>query len=1036
MKGMAKKSSSHFAATKDENEKFRLIVDNALEGIAVIQDGRIVYGNPWLQSLSGYSEEELVGQNIDRFIHPEDRERVHAIHQARVAGSEVPDRYTFKGVGKSGEVAWLETTGVQIDWKGRPASLSFFRDISELHEAQERLKKSEERFRRLVEEVPNLGVQGYRSDRTIFFWNKASADIYGYTASEATGRRLEETIIPSEMQSLVVEQVQNWLNGGEPIPSGEMELRRKDDTLVSVYSSHVMLENHHGDKEFYCLDVDLRGQKRIERALRESEERYRLLVENQNDLVVKMDSEGGFLFVSPSYCELFGKDETELLGSQFMPMVHEDDRRTTAVAMGQLRIPPHTAYMEQRALTRHGWRWLAWSDKAVLDQEGNVVAIVGVGRDITDRKQAEEELARQKALFQELFESSPEAIAILDHKDRVLEFNSAFESLFGYTEAEAAGRPINDLIAPSPLRDDAERNSRLVLHKGQKLAQEAVRARKDGSHLHVSVVGWPLVQERVTVGAFAIYRDITKRKHTEEALRESEERFFKAFRSSPAPIVISDIATGRFIDVKDRWLQMLGHSREETIGRASTGLGIWADSGHRERTVALLRNNGSFQEVPTRFVTKSGEIRHVLWSAETINLSGKEVMLSLLYDITEHKRAEEEKKRLEEQFHQAQKLESVGQLAGGVAHDLNNLLSPIIGYAEMLQDLAAEDKLTKESLTQILNASLRARDLIRQLLAFSRKQPLDFQVLDLNDLLKDFEKLLRRTIREDIVIHLDLAQDLAPIRGDAGQLEQVVMNLAVNAQDAMPGGGELFITTTVVDLGEPEASRYEGIASGCYVQLEVRDTGSGMTLAVQEHMFEPFFTTKEKDKGTGLGLATVYGIVKQHGGGIGCSSRIGEGSVFSVVLPKSSAAPPGREIAQADMEVELEGRETALLVEDDEALRELVKTILDNRGYTVLTAVNAVDALRLLDNSPQQVDLLLTDVIMPQMSGTELYRRVIASRPNIKVLFMSGYTDDVVLGHGISNKQINFLLKPFSVRTFEAKVRQVLEQDEKSGRES
>jgi len=388
--------------------------------------------------------------------------------------------------------------------------------------------------------------------------------------------------------------------------------------------------------------------------------------------------------------------------------------------------------------------------------------------------------------------------------------------------------------------------------------------------------------------------------------------------------------------------------------------------------------------------------------------------------------AEAEREHLEEQFRQAQKLESIGRLAGGVAHDLNNLLSPILGYGELLLLEKTDADRRRESVEQILKAGRRARDLVRQLLAFSRRQTLQFRSLDLNFLLKNFEKLLRRTIREDVVIRTLPADPLPFIKGDMGQLEQVLMNLAVNAQDAMPDGGALTIETGQVELDETYASERDGVTPGPYVRLTVSDTGTGMDQSTLGQLFEPFFTTKEFHEGTGLGLSTVYGIVKQHGGNVWAYSEPGLGSTFKVYLPVSTEAlqeeksTPGSEPRG--------GSETILLVEDNEEVRELTLAILKRNGYPVLVAESGPEALSLLEHHDGPLHLILTDVVMPGMNGRQLFDQVFALYPDAKALYMSGYTRDVIAHRGVIDAGVNFIQKPFSVKLLTTRVREVLDQ--------
>ena len=392
--------------------------------------------------------------------------------------------------------------------------------------------------------------------------------------------------------------------------------------------------------------------------------------------------------------------------------------------------------------------------------------------------------------------------------------------------------------------------------------------------------------------------------------------------------------------------------------------------------------------------------------------------------IEDRNRAEKEKEALQAQVQQAQRLEAVGRLAGGVAHDLNNMLSPILGYGELLQEDFAPDDHRKAFVQHILEAGIRARDIVRQLLAFSRKQTMEIKLHDFNGILTQFEKLLRRTIREDIAITLRLGPNLPNIRGDAGQLEQVIMNLAVNAQDAMPDGGVLTMETSRAEVDDARIAACYGIPQGAYVVFAVRDTGGGMDAETQKRIFDPFFSTKGL-LGTGLGLATVYGIVKQHGGHIWVYSEPGKGSIFKVYIPVSGETTVESRPSEANAGP-LPGTETILLVEDNEPVRTMAREILGRLGYRVLASDNGAVALKLLTEEEGPVHLLLSDVVMPAMNGKELFLAAKKIRPDLKVLFMSGYTENVIAHRGILDEGIAFIQKPFSTGGLSLKIREIL----------
>jgi two-component system, cell cycle sensor histidine kinase and response regulator CckA len=408
------------------------------------------------------------------------------------------------------------------------------------------------------------------------------------------------------------------------------------------------------------------------------------------------------------------------------------------------------------------------------------------------------------------------------------------------------------------------------------------------------------------------------------------------------------------------------------------------------------------------------------------NYQGEKEMFFIDLDLTAFKQIQNEKAQMETQYRQFQKMESIGRLAGGVAHDLNNLLSPILGYSDlMLTDPQMPDS-CKKSVTTIQKCGLRARDLVRQLLAFSRKQTLSVKPVDLNLAVKNFEPLLQRTIRENIRITLALSADPGIVMADIGQIEQVIMNLAVNAADAMPDGGQLIIETACRHLDGVYAQQRQGVTPGRYVLLAVSDNGTGMHRETSENIFEPFFSTKG-EHGTGLGLATVYGIVKQHGGNIWVYSEPEKGTTFKIYLPVApdpvDKEPPAVETQAEDCR----GTETILLVEDDDQVRQLACTILENSGYKVLAANGGIKALEISDAHKGNIRLMLTDVVMPDVNGKNLYIKISRTRPGLKALYMSGYTSNVIAQHGILEQGIQFIQKPFSVNELTAKVRQVLD---------
>ena len=501
-----------------------------------------------------------------------------------------------------------------------------------------------------------------------------------------------------------------------------------------------------------------------------------------------------------------------------------------------------------------------------------------------------------------------------------------------------------------------------------------------------------------------------------EELR-GDERFRKAFNANPEPITIATIAEGRYIDVNESYLRIAGYRREEVIGRTSFELGFWERPEDRFELVAALQAHGSVRDWEINYHTKSGELRTCLDSAEIIEVAGQKCVITVLKDITE-------KKIMEKQLRQAQKMEAIGQLSGGIAHDFNNLLGVIIGYGEALGDDLPPESSARRKCDQIVKAGQRAASLTRQLLAFSRQQVLEPKVLDLNAVVLDIEKMLRRLIGADIDFKSELSTSLGRIKADQGQIEQVIMNLVVNARDAMPRGGRLTIQTSNADLDEDYCRLHPPQQPGPHVVLSVTDTGVGMDADTQARIFDPFFTTKELGKGTGLGLSTVYGVVRQSGGHIWVYSEVGRGTTFRIYLPRVEASLE-MDRRDPDSAKSLRGSETILLVEDEDALRELTRSVLVANGYTVLDAASPAAALELARLHLRSIDLILTDVVMPGMDGRALVEKLMPMRPGLRVIYMSGYTGST--HRELLDPDAVLLAKPLTRAVLLRKLREVLE---------
>ncbi len=626
------------------------------------------------------------------------------------------------------------------------------------------------------------------------------------------------------------------------------------------------------------------------------------------------------------------------------------------------------------------------------------------------------EIGHSRELILALIDSLPLNVFGKDREGRFILANAAYCRTLEKPLEAILGRTDFDLH-PEVLAHKYRQDDLAIMQTGETAVIEEKHKLSGADHLYVNVVKAPLkLENKETAGVIGIFWDITRRKKAEAALQTSEKRFRDLVNLLPQSIFESD-AEGRLVFVNQSAHQIFGYPPEALTKGLSLYAFVSPDDHDRLRTDirnTLNKRSPSGREYTARCADGRNfpiamYMSPIIAEDETVGVRGIAIDLS---DV----------RYLEERLSIAQKMEAVGLLAGGVAHDLNNLLGPILGYTELLMMEMPPGNPNRPSIQSIHNAGARARDLVQQLLAFARKQPLKMKTLDLNQVIVRFEKLLRRTIREDISIATTLASTPLPIEADAGQLEQVLMNLSVNAQDAMPDGGLLRIVTA---LQNPEDGR-----ENARVILAISDTGHGITPADREKIFDPFFTTRTKGKGTGLGLSTVYGIVRQHRGRIQVESEPGQGTTFRFFFP--AAADMRIAVAQAD-----EGRQprqmpissTIMVVEDEAMVRDLAENILKRQGYQVLSADSGADCLRRLSNHSGPLDLLLTDVIMPGMNGRDLYRAVRRQFPQVHVLYMSGYTDDVILHHGVLEEGIHFIQKPFSVDGLIAKVGQILEPD-------
>jgi PAS domain S-box-containing protein len=760
---------------------------------------------------------------------------------------------------------------------------------------------------------------------------------------------------------------------------------------------------------------------RAEEAEPSGNARYQALVETVSDWIWEVDARGVYTYASPQVRNILGYEPEEVLGkTPFDLMPPEEARRIGSIFADCAADALPIQSLENINRHKNGSLvHLETSGVPVIDGAGILTGYRGIDRDVTRRRELECALERAEQEKLLILDNLSESVVYTDLDLKILWLNKAAYSSHGRTREEFIGRRCYSLWGDGqgPCADCA-----LIRAFQTGTTCEMEKKWPDG-RIWLNQ-GHPVRGENGSVVAgIEVCLDITPLKRAEQALLESERRYRALFESAGDAILL--IKGNRYIDCNRKALDMFGGTAEQVVGQECNALsplrqrgGEFSEKAGNEKIALAME--GKIQRYDWQYRRLDGAILDVEVTLNRVDLGGEYHLLAIVKDLTE-------RKRLQEQLWQSQKMEAVGRLAGGVAHDFNNLLTVINGYSEiLLLSPAGIDQSLLQYGREIKAAAERATALTRQLLAFSRRQVLAPKVLDLNQLISNLERMLKRLIGEDIKLVTELRPGLGRVKADPGQIEQVIVNLVVNSRDAMPQGGKLTIITQEAVLGQTLSRFSFPINPGPYVLISVIDTGVGMDAETLEHLFEPFYTTKELGKGTGLGLATVYGIIKQSGGYIWADSSPGAGTRLDVFLPRTDEIPREEESRVSTSEL-AGGIETILVAEDEAGVRALIERGLSGLGYTVLLAGTGEEALEVSNRHAGQIHLLLTDVVMPGMSGVEVANRLVSGRPEMRILYMSGYTNDAMLRRGVQTAGTPFIQKPFSMQALGHKLRSLLD---------
>jgi PAS domain S-box-containing protein len=904
------------------------------------------------------------------------------------------------------------------------------RTEAEREQAVAALRESEERWRSLVQNAPNIIFTVDQEGRILFI----NRTVIGFTVEQVVGSS-SYNYVPAEFHDTMRKTFARVFQTGEAEDYESESLG--DHCKPAWYSNRIGAIRKNGKVDTaIVIASDITERKRADKALQEGEERLQeqfrelsLVYQCSPVGLSVLDRNLRFLRINQRLAEINGVPIEEHLGRTIFEVVpdlaeHLQRLWRPVFEKGEpvLDVEIQGETLKTPGEQRH---WLA-SYFPVKSAAGEVTGLIAAVSEITERKRAEDELRRSEERHRTILHTTMDGFWRVDTRGRLLEVNESYCRMSGYSMQELLAMGIPDLEAIETASDIAM-HIRNIMAKGSGRFESQHR-RKNGTVFDVEVsVQYQPAEGRQFV---AFLRDITKRKLAEEALHTSEEKFKALAEQSITGICL--IQDGRFVYVNPRLAEILDFRQEEMIALPVLDLVAEPD---RDMVRENMRNRLSGEVLSVRYtfhaLKKGGTEVPLEVHGSVMTHRTRPAVLATVLDISERKRAEEEREDLEAQLRQAQKMQVVGQLAGGVAHDFNNILTAILGNAERLlvrMELSSDEiptEVTRSGLEEIKFAAERAAALTRQLLAFSRKEIKRSVVLDLGRLIRDKNDMLRRILREDIVFDVKVASDTRRIRADAAQFEQVIMNLVLNARDAMRTRGTLTITCANTDFDEVQAAAHLGAKPGPHVMLAVSDTGVGMSKETMEHMFEPFFTTKPTGKGTGLGLATVYGIVRQTGGHISVESELGKGSTFRVYFPaveeeaSKSETPPS---------VEVGGDEVILVCEDEELVRRGVCKDLRAAGYTVLEAENGKHALDVAAGYGDKIDLLVSDVIMPEMNGKQLAEAMTTRYPEMRIVFVSGYTDDVLDDKVCRGEGRDFLQKPFAPNDLLRRVRNLLDQ--------
>ena len=1003
--------------------KYRSLIENSSDAIFCVDEkGQYQFTNHLFASTFGKTPEELIGKTFWDLYSKELADMRFAATKRLFETGESESLEVEVPLPSGTQYFWATTNPIKDDSGKVILNLTHATNITSLKQTEEALKNTVTRNDALLRAIPDMMFLFDTDCRIIDYHSNRTEDLY-VPPEVFLGKNVEE-ILPPELVEATREKV-GLLMKGQSCDNLVYQLEVNGE-LRHFESRYVLC----GENQVLSIVRDITESKNAQDQIQAGEQKFRDIFNHSADAAFIFDVRGKLLEVNRVAMEQYGYSYSEFLTLTMQDLI---------VPEAGKNVPEPGNFEDQVRVFEETHRRHDDSSFPVevhaskIDFDGQP-CILAHAHDITSRKKTEAELRESSQKIEAIITASPDGIGVASLEGKMQVVSDRLATMYGYAVdeiPELLGRSFFDFIDSTNHKMLRINIAKLVSGEGAGRVVEYLARKKDDSRFYVEINSTLLLDSKGNPECVLfVERDITTRRQAEIELRNSEEKFKAMFDEAPVGIALVDTQSGQFYSVNAAYAKISGRTVEQLIAMDWMCTTHPDDIKTQQEKMTLMRDGKITEfQMEKRYILPNGSTTWVQLKVLPITRfsTGRPLHYAMVEDITDRKQAIVERTKLQDQLRQAQKMEAVGRLAGGVAHDYNNMLSVIIGHAELALERLDQKAALQADLEGILKASHRSAEITRQLLAFARKQTIRPKILDLNETVGSMLKMIQRLLGEDIELVWVPGKQLWPVKMDPSQVDQVLANLCVNARDAITGVGKIIIGTDKISVDDYFATNHPGAHPGDYLILTVSDNGIGMDSATVEQIFEPFFTTKPTGKGTGLGLATVYGIVKQNEGFIDVYSEPGEGATFKIYLPRQAGDVFSHTHSPGKSEIPRGNGESILLVEDEPAVREMGHHMLTSLGYEVKSVLNPLEALKVAKAAKSKFSLLITDVVMPEMNGRELASQCRQNYPEVKVLFMSGYTADVIAHRGVLDDDVNFIQKPFTIRDLAIKVRKVLD---------